>query len=214
MFDQVPLFSALSSDDLNALESYANQKSYRKNTIIISKGDESHALFVLVSGKVRIFASDEEGKEIVLNFLDQPGSYLGELALIGDTERTASAITVQDSKLLVLSKQDFIRAVKENPEIAFTLIKDLAARVRLLTDKVSSLALDDVYGRVTAVLREQAKEEDGRLITGRLTQQDIADMVGASREMISRIFKDLKAGGYMDIENKRIVLQKTLPTRW
>jgi CRP/FNR family cyclic AMP-dependent transcriptional regulator len=214
MLRNVPLFAGLTDETLQTLESHANLKSYRKNTVIIEKGDESNALYALVSGKVRIYIADDEGKEVVLNVFSEPGDYFGELALIGDTERTASVMTMEDSKFLVISKQDFTTFLASDPQISLALIRHLVEQVKTLTDRVSTLALNDVYGRVAATLKEQAKEKDGKLITGRLTQQELAQMVGSSREMISRIFKDLKQGGYIEIEDKRIHLLKKLPARW
>ncbi len=214
MLENIPLFSSLPHEDIQALESHSNVKSYRKNTVIIERGDESNSLYVLEGGKVRVYVSDQDGKEVVLNVLEAPGAYFGELALVGDTERTASVMTVEDSKLRIISKQEFSACLADNPKIALELIHDLVKQVKTLTDRVGTLALNDVYGRVAATLTEWAKEEDGRFITGRLTQQEIAQMVGSSREMVSRIFKDLKLGGYISIENKRIVLLKKLPARW
>jgi len=214
MLSQIPLFSSLSDEESRALESHAIQKAYRKNTIIIEKGDDSTSLYVLISGKVRIYVADDEGKEVVLNLFDEPGAYFGELALVGNTERTASVMTMEDSRLLVISKQDFLNCLGGNPQIALALIRHLVEQVKTLTERVGTLALHDVYGRVAVTLREQAREENGRLITSRLTQQEIAQMVGASREMISRIFKELKLGGYISIEDKHVVLLKKLPSRW
>jgi CRP/FNR family cyclic AMP-dependent transcriptional regulator len=214
VLEKVPLFSSLPQEALHTLEAHSSVKSYRKNTVIIERGDESTSLYVLESGKVRVYMSDEDGKEVVLNVMEAPGAYFGELALVGDTERTASVMTMEDAKLRIISKQDFSACLKDNPQIALELIQHLVRQVKTLTERVGTLALNDVYGRVAATLTEWAKEEDGRLITGRLTQQDIAHMVGSSREMVSRIFKDLKLGGYIEIENKRIVLLKKLPARW
>ena len=115
---------------------------------------------------------------------------------------------------LVIAKQDFNRYLTEHPSIGLNVIRYLVDQIRTLNERVGTLALRDVYGRVVVTLQEQAGEEDGRLITGRLTQQDLAGMVGSSREMISRIFKDLKLGGYIDVENKRIIIRKPLPARW
>ena len=214
MLEKIPLFASLPSDAIQTLETHSSIKSYRKNTVIIERGDGSNSLYVLEGGKVRVYVSDEDGKEVVLNVLEAPGAYFGELALVGDTERTASVMTVEDSKMRIISKQNFSACLAGNPQIALELIHDLVKQVKMLTDRVGTLALNDVYGRVAATLSEWAKEEDGRLITGRLTQQEIAQMVGSSREMVSRIFKDLKLGGYIAIENKRIVLLKKLPARW
>jgi CRP/FNR family cyclic AMP-dependent transcriptional regulator len=199
---------------LQTLESHANPKRYRKNTIIMEKGDESAALYVLVSGKVRVYVSDDEGKEVVLNVCDKPGSHFGELALLRNTSRTASVMTLEDSQFLIISKQDFLACLADHPQIAIDIIGGLVDQVSSLTDRVSALALNDVYGRLSATLRDLANEEDGRLVTKPITQQELAQMIGASREMVSRIFKELKAGDYIQLEGKRVVLNKKLPARW
>ncbi|MCB1787520.1 MAG: Crp/Fnr family transcriptional regulator [Chromatiaceae bacterium] len=214
MLNNVALFSSLSPQELQALESHAKSKRYRKNTVIMEKGDESAALYVLVSGKVRVYVADDEGKEVVLNVCDEPGSHFGELALLRNTTRTASVMTMEDSEFQIISKTDFLKCVTDNPQIALDIISDLVDQVTNLTDRVSALALNDVYGRLAATLRDLAREEDGRMITQALTQQELAQMIGASREMVSRIFKELKAGDYISLEDKRIVLNKKLPARW
>jgi len=198
MLGNIPLFSGLSDEDLRTIEQHAVPKSYRRNTVLIEKGDETTSLYVIVSGRVKVFVADETGKEIVLNTQEE-GEHFGELALLGDTRRTASVMTVDDSKFLVITKKAFLQCLSTHPNIALNLIRALVERVRALTDNVSNLALRDVYGRLTAALMENAKEEDGKLMTDRLTQQEIASLVGSSREMVSRIFKDLKAGGYITV---------------
>lgn len=209
----LPLFDELNDDELRTVQSHAVGRTYRKNTVIIEKGDETNSLYVLVTGKVKVFVDDEDGKELVLNTLG-PGAYFGELALLGDIHRTASVMTQENSKFLVISQVDFLDCVRTSPEIALELIRHLIGKISQLTDRLGTLALRDVYGRVAATLQEQAEDEDGKLITGRLTQQDLAQMVGASREMVSRILKELKTGGYIDIQSKRIIICKKLPARW
>ena len=214
MLDQVSLFSSLSPEDLQTLESHAKNKRYRRNTVIMEKGDDSSALYVLVSGKVRVYVADDDGKEVVLNVCDEPGSHFGELALLRGVTRTASVMTLEDSHFLVISTPDFLACLADHPEIALDIIGALVDQVSTLTERVSALALNDVYGRLAATLRDMAREEDGRWITQALTQQELAQMIGASREMVSRIFKELKAGDYIQLEDKRIVLNKKLPARW
>jgi len=214
MLSKVSLFSALPPEELQTLERHANLKRYRKNTIIIERGDESSALYVLISGKVRVYLADEEGKEVVLSVYDEPGCHFGELALLRNTARTASVMTVEDSQFLVISKQDFLTCLADHPQIALNIIGYLVDQVRSLTERVSALALNDVYGRLAATLKDLAKDEGGTLITQPLTQQELAQMIGASREMVSRIFKELRAGDYIRIEDKRIVLNKKLPAHW
>jgi len=213
LLTQVPLFTGLCAEELRDIGAHAVLKSYRKHTVVVEKGDESSSLYVLVSGKVKVYVADEEGKELVLTVLDSH-AHFGELALLGETPRTASVMTLEDSRFLLISKSDFIACLSGHPDVAFHIIQHLVERVRLLTERVAALGLMDVYGRVVAELRERAREENGRLITGRLTQQELAQVVGSSREMVSRIFKELRQGGYIEIEHKRIIINRPLPDRW
>ncbi len=213
LLDNVPLFSGLSPQELTTIESHGVVRQYRKNTIIIHKGDETDSLYLILSGKVKVFVADETGKEIILN-TQETGEHVGELALVRQSPRTSSVMTLEDSRFLVLSKAAFQECLSRHPTIAFNLIGALAERISVLSDNVSSLALLDVYGRVAKVLVERSAEQDGKQVTERLTQQDIANMVGASREMVSKIFKDLKQGGYISLDGQRIVLHRKLPARW
>jgi CRP/FNR family cyclic AMP-dependent transcriptional regulator len=214
LLSQVPLLAGLDPETLGALVAQANMRSYRASTVIMEKGDDASALYVVLSGRVRVFSADDKGKEYVLNELG-PGDYLGELALIDDDcTRTASAMTLVPSRFLVIPKASFQAFLTSRPSAALHLLKALAARVRKLTEEVERLALCDVYGRLVDTLAARAVEEDGRFITDALTQRDLAALVGASREMISRIFKDLKAGGYISLDGKRVVIHRQLPERW
>lgn len=209
----IPLFESLAEEELENLMTRAPVRRYRSRTMLMEKGDEAHALYVVISGHVRIFADDGNDKEITLNEL-VPGEYFGELALLEDEPRCASAVTTVDSQLLMISKADFQHFLVSTPNAAFGMIRDLSRKVRALSRDVERLALRDVYGRLSDVLNERAKEEQGRLITDALTQRDLASLVGSSRETISRIFKELKSGGYIALDGKRIVLNRRLPERW
>jgi len=214
MLDNVPLFSGLSSAALAEIEQHGTVKSFRKNTIVINQDDETYSLYVILSGSVRVFISGEDGREAVLNH-QSAGDYFGDLALIDKQPRVASVMTTEASRFMIISREDFMACLSKNPEIAINLIKPMTSRMRMLARNVSNLALLDVYGRVARVLLEQAEEqEDGEMITEKLTQQEIADMVGASRAMVSRILKDLKAGGYISVAKKRITIHQKLPSRW
>ncbi len=214
VFEGIPLFASLAQPDLATISSHAVTKKFPKNTIIISEGDQTDSLYVILSGKVKAFLSDEHGKEVILD-IQGPGEYFGEIALLDDAPRSASVMTTEPSRFSIISKNEFKKCLANNPDIAITLIKELTHRIRMLTDNVKGLALRDVYGRVTATLSNLAKAEDGKLaIREKLTQQDIANMVGASREMVSRIFKDLTTGGYIRTEDKRITIVKKLPAGW
>lgn len=211
----IPLFSGLSDQDTTALFSHAVTRTYKKNTIIIHEGDYSDSLYIILAGKVRVFLSDEEGKEVDLNLLEE-GEYFGELAALDNFPRSASVVTLKESRFLIVSKKEFEICLTTNPQIAVRIIDELTTRFRSMTENVKSLALMDVYGRVARTLINLAAEsDDGKLvIQQKLTQQDLANMVGASREMVSRILKDLTKGGYITINNKYITIQEKLPHAW
>lgn len=214
MLENVPLFSGLSSAALAEIEQHGAVKSFKKNAIVINQDDETYSLYVILSGSVKVYISGEDGREAVLNH-QSAGDYFGDLALIDKQPRVASVMTTEASRFMIISREDFLLCLSKNPEIAINLIKPMTSRMRMLAKNVSSLALLDVYGRVARVLLEQAEaQEDGEMITEKITQQEIADMVGASRAMVSRILKDLKAGGYISVDKKRISIHQKLPSRW
>ena len=214
MLKSIPLFSGLAESDLAILSSHAITRTFAKNTIIINEGDKTDSLYVILSGKVKAFLSDEHGKEIILD-IEGPGEHFGEIALLDEAPRSASVMTLESASFLIISKEDFKDCVAKNPDIAISLIKELTHRIRLLTGSVKGLALRDVYGRVAEALLNLATEENGTLIISeRPTQQELANMVGASREMVSRILKDLTSGGYINVEDKRITITKKLPAGW
>lgn len=214
MLSDVSLFAELPESDIEALSKLATIKTYPKNTIIISEGDYSDSLYGVLSGKVKVYLSDDEGKEIIINMLGT-GDYFGELALIDEEPRSASVMTTEESKLAVLSKSAFESVMESHPQIALRVISGLVKRLRNLTENVKSLALMDVYGRVARTLLDLSEDQDGKkVITQKLTQRDIASMVGASREMVSRILKDLTIGGYITIQNKTITINEKLPPGW
>ena len=213
MLKDVYLFEGLPEGELAAIDRHAVTKHYRKNTVIIEKGDDANALYILLRGRAKAYVANDKGKEVILSE-QEPGAVLGELALLAGIPRTASVMTLEDSEFLVLSRKSFADCLKDNPDIAFNLIQSLAKQVQTLTESVTDFALLDVYGRIAKILTESGVEEDGRLITPKLTHQQIADHVGASREMVSKILKDLRAGGYLSVEDKRYVINRKLPARW
>jgi CRP/FNR family cyclic AMP-dependent transcriptional regulator len=213
VLEKVPLFAGLEAGELLAIERQAARRRYRRNTIIIEHGDDAATLFLLISGRVKVFNVGTDGKEIVFGERG-PGSCIGELALLTGGQRSASVQTIEDSEFLILTQDAFNQIIVEHPKIALRLLRDLAKRICELSDDLSDLALLDVYGRIAKLIQSTAIAENGRLITNRLTHQDIADRVGSSREMVSKILKDLKLGGYIEIEKKRIVILRPLPERW
>lgn len=214
MLSDIPLFSGLPEADLRTLSSHAVTRTFPKNTIIINEGDTTDSMYIILDGRVKAFLSDEHGKEIILD-IEGPGEYFGEIALLDDAPRSASVMTLESCGFSIISKDAFKECLAKNPDIALNLIKALTRRIRILTDNVKGLALRDVYGRVSKTLLQLAKEEDDKLaITEKLTQEDLANMVGASREMVSRILKDLTRGGYIKTEHRKITIEKKLPAGW
>ncbi|MBI4203954.1 MAG: Crp/Fnr family transcriptional regulator [Betaproteobacteria bacterium] len=203
----------LNEDELRTLSAQGVVKNFPRNTVIVSEGDETDSLYIIIAGRVKVFVSDEDGKEIVLG-TQGPGEYFGEMVLDGGP-RSASVMTLEASRFAVIPKNKFRDFLLSHPGFSLHLIEKLIRRTRALTESVKSLALMDVYGRVARLLLELAVPENGRFVIGeKLTQQDIASRVGASREMISRILKDLTAGGYISVDKRRITIHRTPPRHW
>jgi len=189
-------------------------RSMARNTVFIHEGDKGDSLFVILSGRVKVFVADADGREMVLD-IHGPGDYVGELALDG-RPRAASVMAMEPTVCSVLTRDALRTAIVANPDLAMNLIGTLIERLRIATEKVRNLALMDVYGRVARLLLSLAVEQpDGRMVVPeRLTQQDIADRVGASRDMVSRIFKDLTTGGYVTVLDRQITINRKPPARW
>ena len=207
----IELFEGLSEEDLATLEKLTVTRSYPKNTVLINEGDQANAMYFIDNGKVRVYVSDDQGKEFILNTMGE-GEYFGELSLLDDEKRSASVITTEKSAFSIIYKDDITDAIVNNPTLALSLLKNLTSRVRQLTDNIKTLALQDVYGRIRKTLMSLAEDEgDIQVVTEKLTQQDIANRIGSSREMVARILKDLQIGGYIESEKKQIRILKKLP---
>ncbi|MGR9052948.1 MAG: Crp/Fnr family transcriptional regulator [Gammaproteobacteria bacterium] len=210
------LFTGLEETELLALAELTKKRTVPKNTLVISEGDTASSLFIIKEGRVNVTLSNEQGKEIILSSLSQ-GDHFGELSLLDDEPRSANVIAVEKCEFLILTKQDFYPLLMKNSSIALSIIKYLCHRIRLLTNTAEGLALTDVYGRLVKLLTELAEpdEASGKLIIERpLTHKEISMRVGSSREMISRIMSELEKGHYLTTENKKITINKKLPTAW
>lgn len=177
-------------------------------------GDECHSAYLLLSGSVNAYTDDANGEEFIINSFRQ-GDCFGELGVLDDLPRTANVITTTACECLVIPKSELRRCIEAEPEVAQALIKTLVGRIRGMTEDVSCLALMDVYGRLARVLTAESKiHDDGVTRMERITHQELSKRVGASREMVSKILKDLKTGGYISIDNHCIAIEKNLPERW
>jgi len=212
-FKETTLFEGLTDEQLQELVTSSITKTFEKNTIVVHQGDNTDSLYVIIDGTVDVFLQNESGKEIIINSLGPCDSF-GELAPLGKIPRQASIITKTACQFSVISKQVFMESLLVNPNVSMKIIEILVNRIQDLTDDLSSVALDDVYHRVVRVLYKHSEEVHGKMVTERLTQQDIASRVGATREMVHRILKELKTGGYISIDGKHITIEKKLPPGW
>jgi len=202
----IPLFSGLSDSELSALCEHASVRAHDKNTIIIHDGDDSSTFYGIVSGKVKVFLKNEKGKEVILSYMET-GEYFGEVALLEKVKRSASVETVECCQFIIITRPDFLNCISTHPKIALRVMQDLSARLRSLTAEVKSLALQDVNGRISRLLVKLALNRGGRLIiTECPSRQNIARMVGSSREMVTRILKDMEKRERITISGRTITL--------
>ncbi|MFL0800184.1 MAG: cyclic nucleotide-binding domain-containing protein [Agarilytica sp.] len=212
MLNNVSLFANLPQKSLYELEQLSVLRRYPKNTILFIEGDESTHLYVIKEGKVSVSVAGEDGREVVLNHMSE-GEYFGELALLDGKPRSATVRTITQCEVIAVSRNSFQDLLRTNPDFVIQVTAELTSRVRKLTDSVKDLALLDVYGRVSNVL-EKLSDENGRIDNPKVTHQDIANMVGSSREMVSRIMKQLIIGEYISQCTQFIEIKKTLPKGW
>ena len=203
---------------LVAISRHGGTRSFAANTVLIHEGDESDAIYIILNGRVKAYSAGAQGREIVLDELG-PGHFFGELAMDGE-RRSVSIKTLEPTACCVVQREALDTFLVEHPEFAGHLTRKLVRMVRRLTEQVKSLALQDVYGRVARVLMElsdlPAAGSEVRTVRQKLTQQDIADRVGSSREMVHRVMKELAVGGYVtpDENSKLLVIRKKLPHAW
>ena len=190
-------------------------RTFARGSLIIREGDHGGALYVILAGRVKVFVSDAHGRELVLDHYGPPNAF-GELSLDG-LPRSASVRALEATACAVVEREALLAAIRADPEIALRMIATVSTRVRSATVNLKDLALMDVYGRVARLLlaQEYVAGPDGlKWSVERLTQQEIANRVGASRDMISRILRDLRAGGYIAVRDKRITILRRPPARW
>lgn len=210
----VDFFKSFPEAAITNLERASTLRKFKKNTHIIVAGEESHAAYVLMQGTAYAFIDDDEGNEFIVGTFSS-GECFGELGLLDGHTRTANVITTSACHCLVVPSADITHEIMKEPLVAQAIIHSLVGRIRGMTEDVSCLALMDVYGRLVRALNASALEQsDGTRITTRVTHQELASRVGSSREMISKILKELRIGGYISIESHCVKIHKELPERW
>jgi len=206
----VPLLSLLSGSELALLARVVTRRSYARGTQILGAGDPTDSLYILISGRIKVFMGDLDGKEVILSILE-PNEFFGEMGLIDNSPRSASVVALEPCELICISKSDFKRCLADNFDMAMTVMRGLVKRLREADKQIGSLALMDVFGRVARLLLETAEIVDGeKVVTKKLSKQDIARMIGASREMVSRVMKHLQEAGYIEVRADTIVIRDNI----
>ena len=205
------MFQSLGESDLDALAGVTRQITAERGELIVSQGSAGESLYIVARGQIRVYLSDETGKEIILG-LEGPGAIFGEIAVLDRQPRSASVAAMERTELLVIEGREFRQLLEVHTGLSLGVIAALAGMLRKLTDATQGLALQSAYRRLVTRLYERAVEEDGQtVIPERLTHQLLADMIGCSREMVSRIMSDLAKGGYLRTEDKRWIIERKLP---
>lgn len=202
----LPIFETLDDESLRPLTRVAMLRKVPRHTVVLKAGDRTDNIYFVLSGALKVQISDEEGREVILSML-RPGELFGEMGVLDDHPRSATVLAVEQSEVVVIGKADFKQCLVDNPDVSFFIMRNLTRRLRLADRNIESLALLDVYGRVARLLLETAETVDGRqVVTHKLTKQDIAKMIGASREMVSRVMRDLTAQGLIAEQDGHLVL--------
>jgi CRP/FNR family transcriptional regulator, cyclic AMP receptor protein len=207
---RVPLFSMLTNDQAQSIADSVVKRRFRRGEIVVEQNKKSNALFILLTGRARVLTSDTRGREVILAVL-QPGDYVGEMSLIDNEPHSATVRAEVQTDILILGRAEFARCLPENSSLSYAIMRGLVQRLRSADRQIESLALLDVYGRVARTLLQMAEDVDGeRIIRNKVSRQDLAKIVGASREMVSRVMKDLEERGMVHTQESGAVVIKDL----
>lgn len=209
----VPLFSELTDQELNLLAASGSRQKFRDKNVIFQEGDSGEVLFIILSGKVKVLLTGKNGQEFILSHLG-PGNFFGEMAILESAPRSASVITAEPSEFFLLGRKELKELLTNHPDIAMKILKNLSQRLRKVSEQVRSLVMFDMYGRVGRCLLNLAEFQDGvetqgqLLISNRPSFQELANMVGCSRETLSRTLKALKENGSLTVTRNTIYINK------
>jgi CRP/FNR family cyclic AMP-dependent transcriptional regulator len=208
---RVPLFSMLTTEQAQGIADSVVKRRFRRGEIIVEHGRKSNALFILLTGRARVLTADARGREVILAVL-QPGDYVGEMSLIDNEPHSATVRAEIQTDMLILGRAEFARCLPEGSSLSYAILRGLVQRLRNADRQIESLALLDVYGRVARTLLDMAEDEgDTKIIRSKVSRQDLAKVVGASREMVSRVMKDLEERGMVETqENGSVIIKERL----
>ena len=196
---RVPLFSMLTNDQAQAIADSVVKRRFRRGELVVEQGRKSNTLFILLNGRARVLTSDSRGREVILAVLES-GDYVGEMSLIDNEAHSATVRCEIQTDMLILGRADFARCLPEHSSLSYAILRGLVRRLRHADRQIESLALLDVYGRVAHALLDLAETDaqGQQLIREKVSRQDMAKTIGASREMVSRVMKDLEARGFIE----------------
>jgi len=183
----------------------SHTRTHVRNSVILFENDPGDALFVVLAGEVKVVLAGEDGREVILSILKE-GDFFGEMALIDDRPRSANVVATADSILLILRREDFQACLEENPRIAFGLLRELSRRLRVADDTIGALVLLDVNGRIARLLLTLADEHNGLSVPRTVTHNTIAQMIGSTRESVTRTLRDLQDRGLIRVTKERIAV--------
>jgi CRP-like cAMP-binding protein len=206
---RVPLFSMLTVEQAQAVADSVSKRRLRRGELVVEQGRKSNALFILLNGRARVLTSDARGREVILAVLES-GDYVGEMSLIDNEPHSATVRAEIQTDMLVLQRSDFQRCLPEHSSLSYAILRGLVRRLRNADRQIESLALLDVYGRVARTLLDMAETdaEGVQIIRHKVSRQDMAKVVGASREMVSRVMKDLEERGVIETQDNGFVVIK------
>jgi CRP-like cAMP-binding protein len=210
LLGRVSIFRGLDKTALDQLSTKLKPMEYAKDALIVGQDDQGEALYIIENGRVKVVLYGDSGREMILTIF-RPGDFFGEMSLLDGEPRSANVIALEDARVLVLSRNDFVGHLHESPGTALNILAEMSLRLRRADEVIGNLALLDVYGRVARVLIDMAKKDgrdsdEGIVIQERPTQQDIASMIGTSRETVSRVLSEFQRRGFLSMQGKTILL--------
>ncbi|MFC1490114.1 Crp/Fnr family transcriptional regulator [Candidatus Latescibacterota bacterium] len=210
LLKQIPLFSTLKDEELDAIYELSYTKKCSKDAIILLENEEGDTLFIILGGKVKVTTFSESGKEVIFSILSE-GDFFGDMSLMDGKPRSATVISIEESELRLIRRNDFIKLIEKHPRIALKLLEELTSRLRKADERIESLAIHDVTGRLAGILLELAEERGDKkdksvLIKARPTHQELANMVGTTRETVTRVLKQLENKNYINMSGKDLLI--------
>ena len=208
----IPLFASLSEEELQATAQLFTVRSYPKDAIVATEGDRLDLFNIIMSGRIQFFWHDEAGYQVKLG-IDGPGGHYADVTLDGQLI-LMSVIALDDLRVASISMAGLKQLLLRHPQVSFDLLMDVVARLRRLVERTKTFTMEDVYGRVVKLLLAAAVETNDKLVTERLTHVEIGQRVGATREMVGRVMRDLARGGYIEVDRGRVTILRKPPRRW